>query len=1059
MKRKNTFGFKAILTLLLSYLAFSISAQTVTISGIITDDSGLEVIGATVIIEGDAAHGTVTDIDGKFILNNVPSDASLSISYVGMKTQVIPVNGRTIIDVVLSSDTELLDEIVVVGFGTQRKVNLTGSVAVVKADDIASRPVANVTQALQGLVPGMNFSYGSGGNKVGSSLNINVRGVGTLDGNIANAAPLVLIDGIEGDIDVLNPNDVESISVLKDAAASSIYGSRAPYGVILITTKKGKAGKVAINYNNSMRWSKGINMPEMADAYTYGQFINKIRANDGQGVTFTPEHLQRIKDYMDGKLAETTFPDPGTPTIWDWRGNSNVDWLDEIFGGVGFSQEHSLSVNGGSERVQYFLSANYLNQNGIVRYGDENMDRYTINGKINAQVSNWSKVNYNMRFIRRDLDLPYELDNHLFYYNTMRRWPSQALYDPNGNMQTELPKQLMHGGNNKTQTDWVTQQLQLELEPLKNWRTFLEINYKTINEARDEIRNKLPKYNIEGDIYYDAGEKSSIYSRSDRTNFFNINIYSEYTHQINKHTLKEMVGFQSELNKWRRIGARKEDLITENLPNINVATGKEYAYGNKNHWATAGFFGRLNYDYAERYLLEVNFRYDASSRFASDKRWSLFPSLSAGWNIAREDFMEPYLNTLNTLKLRGSWGELGNQNTVDLYPYIQRIPYYPSSNTNQNNWLINGARYNGATAPSLISTLLTWETMRSWNIGFDLGMFRNRLNLTFDYFVRTTLNMVGPAPELPATLGTAVPKVNNADLRSTGFELDLSWRDHINEFSYGINFLLSDDRQKVIKYPNKSGSFATWREGQYLNEIWGFTTIGIAKSQEEMDQHLASLPNGGQSSLASSWYEGDIMYKDLNNDGKISEGNTIHDTGDISLIGNGTPRFKYGLNLDAKWKEFDVRLFVQGVGKRDWAFADNHIIYWGNAGGIWNSAAFTNNLDFYRESADDFWSENKNAKFPRLTDSNKNRRIQTRYLENAAYLRLKNLQFGYTIPAEITKKASISTARLFFSAENLLTITSLPKGIDPETLGINDYGGAPTYPLSRTLSVGVNINF
>ena len=386
------------------------------------------------------------------------------------------------------------------------------------------------------------------------------------------------------------------------------------------------------------------------------------------------------------------------------------------------------------------------------------------------------------------------------------------------------------------------------------------------------------------------------------------------------------------------------------------------------------------------------------------------------------------------------------------------MPVYAASNTEQNNWLINGQRQNGATAPGLISTLLGWETMDSWNIGFDLGMFRNRLTMSFDYFVRTTYDMVGPAPELPLTLGTDVPKVNNADMRSTGFELDIAWRDQIRDFRYGVHFLLSDDQQKILRYPNKSGSLSTWRAGEKMGEIWGFTTIGIAKSQQEMDNYIATLNNGGIT-FGSAWGEGDVMYKDMNGDGKITTANTISDMGDQTIIGNDTPRFKFGLDLDAAWKGFDVRLFFQGVAKRDWAFGGNNLVYWGNAGGEWNSAAFTSNFDFYRPVGAEWLGANQNAKFPRLLRSDQNRKKQTRYLENAAYIRLKNFQVGYTLPAYLTKKAGIGSVRIFFSGENLFTITGLPDGIEPETLGIGMKDGTGSYPLVRTFSTGISVNF
>lgn len=1037
-----------------------ITQQVGTCTGIVKDVTGEGVIGASVVVKG-TTNGTITGIDGDFSLSNVKIGDLIQISFIGYQTQEIKWTG-TLLNIVLKDDSKLLDEVVVVGFGTQKKVNLTGSIAVVDSKALEARPVSNVTQALQGLVPGMNFSYGGNGAKVGTTMSINIRGTATLDDKTSNGSPLILIDGMEGDMNMLNPNDIENVSVLKDAAASSIYGSRAPYGVVLITTKKGKAGKVSINYNNSFRWSQAVNMPKMADSYSYAMFLNQILKNEGassESLLFSEADLQRILDYQQGKITTTTIPDKNTPTIWWWQGNSNNDWLDVVFGGTGFSQEHSISANGGTEKVQYYMSGNYMDQNGIVRWGKEDQKRYTITAKINAELAPWLKANYSMKFMRQDLDVPATLNDHLFYYNAMRRWPTEPLYDPNGNLMVGLPKDLSYGGNNITQTDWVMQQLQLELEPIKNWRTFVELNYKTINKVGDEPRYKVPQYDVAGNVYYDGGAKSSIYSYSERTNFFNANIYSEYTHSFDQHTFKAMVGFQSELNKWRKNGGKKEDLISEEVPNINMAMGKEYAYGNLNHWATAGFFGRINYNYAERYLVEVNLRYDGTSRFARDKRWNLFPSFSLGWNIAREAFWEPFTDVVSNLKLRASWGQLGNQNTVSLYPYIQTMPFYPSSNTEQNSWLINGVRQNGATAPGLISALLGWETMDSWNIGFDFGMLRNRLTMSFDYFVRTTYDMVGPAPELPLTLGTGVPKVNNADLRSHGFELDIAWRDQINDFRYGAHLLLSDDRQKVLKYPNKSGSFSTWREGQTLGEIWGLTTIGIAKSQQEMDDYIASLKNGGVT-FGSAWGEGDIMYADVNHDGKITKGNTLSDSGDMTIIGNSTPRFKFGIDLDAAWKGFDVRLFFQGIAKRDWSFGAGNMPYWGNAGGEWNSGPFTNNFDFYRPADADWLGANQDAKFPRLLRSDKNRQTQTRFLENAAYIRLKNLQVGYTLPAYLTKKAGIGSVRIFFSGENLFTITGLPSGIEPETLGIGDYGnGTGSYPLVRTFSTGISVNF
>ena len=417
--------------------------------------------------------------------------------------------------------------------------------------------------------------------------------------------------------------------------------------------------------------------------------------------------------------------------------------------------------------------------------------------------------------------------------------------------------------------------------------------------------------------------------------------------------------------------------------------------------------------------------------------------------------MEPLESTINTLKIRGSWGELGNQNTKALYPYIQTMPFV--ANDSKSHWLLSNSKFeNTAASPELISALLGWETMRSWNIGFDLGMFNNRFNMSFDWFNRKTVNMVGPAPTLPAVLGADVPKTNNADLQSTGFELDLSWRDRIDAVQYGVHVLLSDDRQKVLKYPNEKGLLSTWRTGEYMGEIWGFETIGIAKSDQEMQDHLASLPNGGQSEVGKNWAAGDIMYKDLDGDGTIHKGTTVDNPGDLKIIGNNTPRYKFGLDLDASWKGFDIRVFLQGVLKRDY-YIDGNMMF-GATGNRWQSGFFKSQMDFYRD-ADDFWGENHDAYLPRPLFNDQNQKKQSRYLQNAAYCRLKNLQIGYTIPARYTQKARISNLRIFFSAENLFTITSLPDAFDPETLGTG-YGAnwndgtstAKTHPLSQTFS-------
>ena len=1042
----------------------SAAQQKSKISGTIVDSKGEAIIGANVRIKG-APIGTITDLDGNFSLEANPKDV-LEVTYIGYLKQDVTVGNQKQLRIVLVDDTQTLDEVVVVGFGTQKKVNLTGSVAVVDSKAITSRPVTNVSQALQGLVPGMNFSYGSDGNggEIGQDMKVNIRGTGTI-GSGSNASPLILIDGMEGNMNMLNPQDIESISVLKDAAASSIYGSRAPFGVVLITTKKGKAGKSTINYNNNFRWTQAINMPDVADSYSYASFFNRMQINSGQPAQFDDIRMTAIKDYLDGKITTTTQPNRETPTIWDWIGNTNTDWYDVAFGNTAFSQEHSLSANGGTEKIQYYFSANYMGQEGLMAIRPDNLQRYTVTAKINAQIFPWLGLSYNTKYMRKDYTKPTAMTDQTLYHNIAKRWPMEPTVDPNGHyMSNTIIAPIIYGGDANTQTDWLYQQFQVVAEPIKGWKIFGELNYKTIDNFGHTDYLKSPQYNVNNELYYgNTWNTTKVTENTERTNYFNTNVYSDYAKTFaDVHNFKVMVGFQSELNKYRRLQATKNDLITESIPDINAATGKsEIDYSRLSHWATAGFFGRLNYDYQGRYLGEVNLRYDGTSRFAKDKRWNLFPSFSLGWNVAREAFMEPYNHTISNLKFRGSWGELGNQNTELLYPYIQLMKFVAADK--DSSWLINNARPNTANAPNLISALLGWETMRSWNVGLDFGMFNNRLTFSFDWFNRQTVNMVGPAPELPVILGTEVPKTNNADMLSQGFELTLGWRDNINKVRYGVNLLLSDDRQKILRYPNTTSSLNKWRGGQYIGDIWGLETIGIAKSDQEMNDHLASLPNGGQNAIGSQWAAGDIMYKDVNGDGKISTGSTINDPGDLKIIGSSAPRFRFGLDMDASWKGFDIRIFFQGVAKRDYFLNDN--MFWGATGGIWSSTCFTNHLDYFRPEGD-VDGANLDAYFPRpiSNGSDKNQKVQTRYLQNAAYMRLKNLQIGYTIPANLLKKIGASNLRIFFSGENLFTVSGLPDGFDPETIGTG-YGAtggtnsAKTYPLSRTFSTGISLNF
>lgn len=1049
--------------------SISIYAQDNTISGLVKDNEGEPLPGVSVAVKaGESISGVVTDINGKYQLKASP-DATIEFSFIGFKSIQQQVGNRKVINVTLEIDNQILEEVVVVGYGTQKKVNLTGSVSVIDSKAFESVPVANAVQALQGQVPGLNI-YSNKGGGLNQKQSINVRGIGTIgEGSTGDA--LILIDGMEADIFSVNPQDIESISVLKDAAASSIYGSRAPFGVVLVTTKKGKAGKAQINYNNSFRLSSPINMPSSLDSYTYALFFNDAGYNSGWGSYnwVSQTRLQRIKDYMDGKISYTTIPLNGSNTWADGyqEGNDNIDYYNLFFKKNVFAHEHNFSVNGGTDKIQYYLSANYLDQDGTLRMGEDYSKRYTMSAKISAQLSRAVSLSSNTRFVRNDFVQPTHMNDSFFSDIGRQCWPVKPLYDPNGNLFDDHVQQMKNGGRKTERNTWLYQQFNLTIEPIKGWRLIGDLSYRYNTQYAHEDLLTISQIGVDGVTKVRSwDENSSVSESSFASDYFNVNLYTDFEKTFAKsHHLKALAGFQAEANNYRNIWAQKIGITYPGKPTINTSTGIDKdgkviapnVSGGHNRWSTAGFFGRVNYDFQEKYLVEANLRYDGSSRFRSDDRWGFFPSASLGWNIAREEFFQPATRIMNTLKLRASYGSLGNQNTTALYP-----TYTVMGTGTSDKWLMNGVKPNIAWAPALVSYDLTWEKIRTWNVGIDIGLFNNRLTGSFDYFIRNTNDMVGPSEKLPATLGIAVPPSNNTDLRTAGWELELMWKDRLqNGLNYSLRFTLADSRTKITRYSNPSGLIDSFYEGKYCGEIWGYETIGIARTDDEMAEHVGSLVNGGQSALGQDWQVGDIMYSDLNEDGKIDAGaRTLDNHGDLKRIGNSTPRYNVGIDLSADWKGFDFRMFWQGTLKRD--YFQGSYYFWGANGsqGYWFSTALKGHEDYFRNDESSPLGVNLNSYYPRpLLNTNKNQQCQTKYLQNAAYMRLKNLQIGYTLPRKIVQKMGVQNLRFFASGENLLTITDLVKFFDPETIESGSFAHGYAYPLSRTYAFGLNITF
>ncbi|MBR1510498.1 MAG: TonB-dependent receptor [Bacteroidales bacterium] len=1035
----------------------SAGAQTRAVKGTVSDERGERLVGVSVIEKG-TGNGALTGSDGRFSIT-VGRDAVLQISCLGFESQEVQTGRNTNLFITLKEDFKLLDEVVVVGFATQKKVNLTGSVSTVDSKALESIPVQNAVQALQGQVPGLLITQNNG--QLNTAPSINVRGLTTI-GEGSSGQVLVLIDGVEGDLSTINPQDIDNISVLKDAAASSIYGSRAPFGVVLVTTKKGRSGDARVNYNNSIRFSTPLNMPHEADSYSWAIFFNDASNNAGWGDVKDAALVQRILDYQNGVISYNTIPEG---TFWSTgysQANDNLDYYDVFYKKVTFSHEHNLSVSGGTDKINYYISGNFLNDGGKMNWGGDGLNRYNVFAKLEAQVKPWMKMNFSSRFTRSDYHQPSHMIDNFFQEIGRQSWPVSPLYDPNGILFNDHVLNMVNGGKTTNQNTVSTNQFGIEIEPVKGWKIIGDASYR-YNHSMDHVAwTPYWQTAVDGESQGTLWYQNDISEKSWKSDYANVNLHTDYEHLFGKHYLKLMAGFQWEDYHSRDVYAKKYGIMLYDVATLNTANGLSQkgeeitpeVSGGYASWSTAGFFGRINYNYAEKYLLEANLRYDGTSRFRSGRRWGLFPSFSIGWNIAKEDFFQRAVPWVNTLKLRASYGSLGNQNTNSYYPTYSTMPYA----NNEGTWLIGGTQPNISWAPGLISTSLTWETVESYNAGIDFVALDGRLSATFDIFERNTLNMVGPADELPVILGTSVPKTNNTNLRTRGFELELGWKDRIGkDFNYSIRALLSDAKGVITKYSNPSGSIWSSYEGMEWGSFWGYETIGIAKTQEEMDEHLASLPDGGQSAIGSNWKAGDIMYKDLNGDGKIDSGQgTLNDHGDLKIIGNTTPRFSYGIDLAFNWKGVDFRMFWQGVGSRQYCQTSRY--FFGATSDVWQSMALTQHMDYFRDDPDHPLGLNLDSYYPRpVWGTDKNRLNQTRWTQDASYLRLKNLQIGYTLPMSFTSRFGVDNLRVFVSGENLLTITKMSSIFDPETIDGNSLGNC--YPLSRTYSFGVSVSF
>jgi TonB-linked SusC/RagA family outer membrane protein len=974
----------------------------------------------------------------------------------------------------------MLDEVVVVGYGTQKKVNLTGAVDVISSERLAQRPSGNVSQSIRGLSPGMNFSLNSGGFQPGADMSVTVRGIGSLNGG----SPYVLIDGFPGDMNLLNPEDIASISILKDAAASAIYGARAPYGVILITTKNGKKSeRIKATYSGQMMINSAQKLPTSLDSWTFARAQNEAGRNMG-GTPFSEASIDRIIAFQnqDWDLLHQLLPDyPAGADItsgafpvgnsWDTAAGSfaNNDWWD-IYYGNSVSQKHDFSLQGGNDKTSFYFSGGLLDQDGVLNYTIDNFRRLNLLGKINIEIAKWWDFSYETRFSQKNRERSSYWNNadytSMLWYTHHWVYPVNPLYDGWGNYSqaSNIPYALSGTERTKNLDYW--NNFKTEIRLLKGWRVNADFAYNTQSNNISNTHLTTWLYDINNTPFASGQTVPTNIAKTKYDNYYwNTNIFTTYEFDVNSDNhFSVMAGMQFEKSANDQLWGYKSDLIVEDVPSLQTATGVAQVSEALNHNATQGYFGRLSYNFRDKYMFEANARYDGTYVFREGNRWGLFPSASLGWNLHRESFwtvIEPYINTL---KIKASWGQLGNQNR-DPYSDLELIPIQ----TGKLGWIFSpgGSRRIGYTsAPGIVNRNLTWETATTKNLGFETSFLKNRLSADINIYERVTTNMVGPSEAKPGVLGASVPNINNATLRTRGWEVSLNWKHSINkDLSYFVNFNLSDYKSIVTKYNNPTGTLSTWYEGREVGEIWGYTVNDLFRTQAELDSYLATTD---MRFLGANWRTGDVKYEDINGDGKVNNGtNTVDDHGDLSIIGNDNPHYITGITLGLNYRGFDFSTLWTGILKRDVWFGSGGNLYWGFHSQWWNSSLQTRNLDYFRdEPGTDYYGVyegeaniNTDAYWPRpYLDGNQDKntgRANSRYLVNSSYLRMSNIQLGYALPHSLTSKLHLNNVRVFFSGENLLTFSKLPPGIDPEILN----GANMSYGADRVCSFGITISY
>ena len=969
------------------------------VKGAVTDESGLSVIGANVFIKGTTV-GTITDMEGNFSLE-VPSDNDiLVISYIGYVEQQIPVKNRKNWSIVLKEDAQNLDEVVVVGYGTQRKGNIATAVTTIKSDVLQNRPVQTVGEALQGQIPGLSVTAKGA---PGESPKLQLRGSSVLKSD-NSSEPLVLVDGVPADFNFLNPEDIESINVLKDAASSAIYGSRAANGVLLITTKRGKMGKPTFRYNGSVGVNTPMYMPQSISSAEYARIKNEAERNMGRAPIYTDEDISKFAN--------------GT----DLNRYPNTNWLDlAIQNSV--TTRHGLEASGGTEKVRYLVSAGVDHQTGIFPNTQQNV--FNVRSSTDISITKKFGISFDIRYQLRDMDA---LNNQEDIYKqliqadpTMVAYYTDGSYGYNPGFFTNPLVPLYEGGQKYTNRHEASGIFKLDYEIIDGLKFTGIANVKYTFKNEESRARKVFYKNYFTQEVFENGE-NSFSDRRDYNAYYNLQALLNYKKSFGIHNLDILAGYQqeSENSDWLK-GARSgypTDIIWELNPGPKDNWSND---GNGEHWALASFIGRINYDYDNKYILSLSMRSDASSRFAKGSRWSTFPSVAAAWRISQESFMKGIRSWLDDLKIRASWGQTGSATGLGLYPSYTLI--------STGGLILNNTYQQIASLKTIGNQELTWEHSDMLNLGLDVNVLNSRLNFTGEYYIKNTKDILLEMP-VPLEYGFGKPNMNVGEVRNKGWELSLSWDDRINDFGYSISGNLSDNRNEVIDLGGTGpwkGSNTYTDVGLPFNSIYGYESMGLFQSDEE----VANAPFQNSNTAA-----GDIRYKNQNGDNKI-------DANDRVVIGDPNPHFLYGVNLGFDYKNFDLNMFFQGIGQKDRVIMDNFVRP------FYDSSIFEHHLDYWTP-------ENTGAKYPRILnkdDGTHNYQQSDYWMINAGYFRMKNLQIGYTIPREILRPAGFDRVRVYFSANNLFTVSDFVPGMDPES------EKSVSYPFARTYSFGLNVQF